>query len=609
MITKKNIIKTTLCATACSLGLTACNDSFMEKYPETSITESVFFSSPHDLEVYTNGLYGNIGSSYWDVASDNVLYNEDATLYKKMRGEINPDVVGTWGWGSIRTVNFMLARCGKVQGDKAEANHYIGLARMMRAKLYYDKVKSYSDVPWYSRDLQTTDEDLLYKVQDPRKDVVDSIMADLDFASKNMKVKSSRTLWDKYGALAMQARIALEEGTWRKYHSELGLSDADRFFKIAADAALQIMESGAFEISTTPNGDIPAYEAMFCNTDLSTNKEMIFFEKYSKELGRMNNAQAMFNWTHALSRDLMEDYLAVKDGKAVPFHEIEGYATKTNTEIFDNRDPRLEQTFYHPGFTRPGDSEPSLEKIALGGYSQIKYSPRSYDQISWGNSYCDLPVIRYAEVLLAYAEAKAELGALTQDDVDKTINKLRDRVGMPHAQLSEWLANIDPVQEEHYPNVSGSQKGAVLEVRRERRIELACEGFRYGDLMRWACGKQCEKLPQGMYVGSFSEHKYGEPDGVKYIDITGDDKPDYAIAKTKADAQKIPASDKEKYPKMTVEVLEGNTFALTEGDHGYIYMVSQKGKWNFKEPEYYYYPISTQDIVLNPNLQQVKYWK
>lgn len=102
---------------------------------------------------------------------------------------------------------------------------------MFRAILYYSKVKDYSDVPWYSCDLQTTDIDLLYKPQDPRTLVVDSIMADLDYAVHNMKDSYSTTVIYRNVALAIQARIALHEGTFRKYHPELNLDDGDRFWK------------------------------------------------------------------------------------------------------------------------------------------------------------------------------------------------------------------------------------------------------------------------------------------------------------------------------------------------------------------------------------------
>lgn len=598
MFINKNITKVFALGFTVLTGLAGCNDSFMDKYPETSISEEMFFKTPRDLELYTNGLYGIVTSSYWDLGTDNLIYLDNMDIYTVMRGERNPDNAGAWSWSSIRNVNFMLARADRTEGDQAEINHYVGLARMFRAKLYYDKVLSYSDVPWYSRDLQTTDTELLFKSQDSRSLVVDSIMADLDFAVNNMyEDVASRTIWSRYGALAMQARIALYEGTWRKYHSELELNDADRFFRTAANACKMIMDSGEFDLSTTPSGDIPAYEALFCSEDLSTNKEMIFYEDYDKALGRMHNAQAILDWQTSLSRDLMEDYLVIEDNKTKTFQEVPGYETMTLLDIFKNRDPRLSQTFMTPGFMTARETEPHRQKISNGGYPQVKFEPRTYDQIEWGKSYTDLPVIRYAEVLLMYAEAKAEMGELTQEDIDLSINLIRDRAGVPRATLSEWNGKIDPVQAARYSNVSSSQKGAILEIRRERRIELACEGFRYTDLMRWGCGKLLEKAPEGMYI-----------DKLGYIDVTGDGQPDYALVKTQADADAIPEEDKVKY-KLTVEVLDGNTYELTEGDKGYVRMISQVGKWTFVEPKYYYSPIATSDIVLNPNLVQNKYWK
>lgn len=597
MAMNKNTIKMLVIGCIGLLGLSGCNDSFLNKYPETSITEDGFFSTPKDLEIYTNGMYGYITSAYWDVASDNITTSEDASIYKRMRGEVNPDNSSKWDWKNIRNVNFMLARTSKVTGAAGDINHYIGLARMFRAKLYYDKVLSFSDVPWYSRDLQTTDTELLYKPQDSRSLVVDSIMADLDFAVNKMKDGTSRTRWFKNGALAIQARIALSEGSWRKYHPELELNNATNFFKIAAEACRKIMDSGNYELSTSKSGELEAYEALFCSQDLSNNKEIIFYEDYSKELGRAHNAGgSLFDWATSLSRDLMEDYCVIKDGKTQAFQELPDYDKKTFVEVFENRDPRLRQTFMPPGFMRAIESEAHRQKLTLGGYPQVKFSPRTVDQIPWDCSYTDLPVVRYAEILLMYAEAKAELGELTQDDMDQTINLIRDRAGIPRATLTEWLGKIDPTQEKHYPNVSSSQKGAILEVRRERRIELACEGFRFNDLMRWGCGKQVAIAPEGIYI-----------DKLGYMDLTGDGKPDYAIVATKADADAIPQADKEKY-KLQVEILAGNTIELTEGNKGYIRMVSQVGRWQFFEPKYYYSPIATQDIVYNSNLVQNKYW-
>lgn len=577
--------------------MTSCNDDFLERFPETDITEKVFFSSPEDLEVYTNGMYDYIDADYSDKPSDNTLYTEDATIYEMMRGEIRPDNIGKWGWGSIRYVNFMLARTGQVTGDQTKIEHHIGLARLIRAKLYYSKVKSYSDVPWYSRDLQTTDLDLLYKPQDPRTLVVDSIMADLEYAATHMQETNSPTLLSRDAALAFQARIALHEGTFRKYHPELELNDADKYLNIAAEACRKIMETGKYSLSKEKVDGLPAYQSLFCSTDLTQNPEMVMVADYDKALGRLHNAQAQFDYNTGLSRSLMEDYLVIEDGKVKPFHETEGYATKTFLEIFENRDPRLGQTFMQPGVLNVGTTEPHRAKLNLGGYPQIKFRPLSFDQMDWGKSYTDLPIIRYAEVLLMYAEAKAELGTLTQDDVDQTINIIRERVGMPEASLADWLANTDPVQDERYSNVNSSQKGAVLEVRRERRIELACEGFRYDDLMRWGCGKLFEAAPEGTYIS-----------GMGYHDITGDGQPDIAIVEKKADVESIPEEDKQKY-RLTIYALEGNTIGLTEGTKGYIYLVSQRGKYEFIEPKYYYYPIAKKDMTVNENLYQNPFWK
>lgn len=575
-------------------ALAGCNDSFMDRYPETSLTEETFFKTVSDLETYTNNMYGYLSGSYWDPATDNSLFVNTSSTFDLLGGTVNTETVGTWSWGDIRNVNYMLARTGNVTGDQADINHYIGLARMYRAKLYYDKVWAYSDVPWYDHDLQTDDTEELYKTQDPRSVVVDNIMADLDFAIANMKEGTSKTKVNRDVALALQARIALYEGTWRKYHDELGLTDGDRFLNIAIQACEQLMD-GSYSLSTESFNGLGAYESLFCNTDLTDNPEMILVTDYDKALGIFHNSQQVTAYL-GLSRDLMEDYLVIEDGKTKRFQDVEGYATKTYSEIFENRDPRMRQTFMWPGYQRANATSPWIPSLNAGGYIPIKFDPRSADQITWNGSYFDLPVFRYGEILLIYAEAKAELGTLSQDDLDKSINLLRDRAGMPHASLSDWLTNIDPVQAERYPNVVSAQTGAVLEVRRERRIELANEGFRYDDLMRWKRGTLLNAAPEGMYF----------PGPGKY-DLTGDGKNDIAIVMTEAESEE--RRDEFSNEGLTVYTMEGNNIEMSEGDHGYIRLVSQVDAFDFVEPAYYYTPIDTEDIRLNENLKQNPFWE
>lgn len=570
--------------------VSSCNDSFLDRFPETSITEEVFFATPADLKTYTNGMYGYITSSYWDIGTDNSLYVEEPSIYKIMRGEISAKNAGKWSWSTIRNVNFMLARTGKTSGEASEINHYIGLARLFRAKLYYDKVKTYSDVPWYSRDLKTTNQELLYKPQDTRALVVDSIMADLEYAVNNMKSGSGRSRLYKEAALALQARIALHEGTFRKYHSELGLNDSDRFLNIAVKACETLINSGTF--SLTPN-----YLSLFRSLDLSKNPEIIFYEDYDMALERRHNAASMFGWTHGLSRDLMEDYLYIDNGESKPFTQVPGYDKVGVTEFHKNRDPRLAMTFWTPGYMRVNGVKPYVPNLGQGGYPQIKFEPQTTDQLTWNMAYTDLPVIRYAEVLLIYAEAKAELGILTQIDIDKSVNKIRERAGIPTAKLTDWEANIDPAQVDKYPNVTSSQKAAILEIRRERRVELAAEGFRLDDLNRWASGKLLEKAPEGIYI-----------DKLGYHDLNGDGDPDIAIVETAADVAAIPEEDKTKY-SLVIYKLEGHSIELTNKTSGYVRLVSQVNKFKFEEPKYYYYPLDEQDLLINENLFQNKFWK
>ena len=584
------------------LLMTSCNDSFLDRTPETSITEVNFFKSDNDLQLYSNQFYGyfynyaSCGGRMIDSPSDNVVVsNTTDGIFQYMSGSVTPENVGKWGWGDIRTVNFMIARAGKATGENV--NHYIGLARLTRALLYYNKVLAYSDVPWYSRDLQTTDDELLYKKQDSRALVCDSVVADLNYAIGQMKttseMKGDHTYLSKDVALAVKARVCLQEASWRKYHTELGLNDANRFYEMSVSACEQLMQMG-YSL-------YPDYEGLFRNTSLASNPEVILYQDYDRNLGLLWGYNDQFaGGNSGLSKDLFDTYLYMNEaGKAVPFTSIPGYNKMSVADGFKNRDRRLKSTFMYPGWHRPAsDTKPYMQYInTVLGYQSIKWEPMygNGNTIGYGpGSVCfgDVSKYRLGEILLIYAEAKAELGNLTQADLDMTINQLRDRSGMPHAVLADWLANIDPVLNAKYPNVNSGQKGAVLEIRRERRVELAAEGFRTSDLYRWAMGKVFENQGKGLYVGTTLPAE---------IDLTGDGKPNVAIVSSQAEKDSYQAKG------MTAYIVGTDNFLVTAD--GYLEPADQKGRYTFKEPAYYYTPISVQDIQLNPNLVQSPYWK
>ncbi|WP_222538994.1 RagB/SusD family nutrient uptake outer membrane protein [Pedobacter polysacchareus] len=586
-----------------TIGMTACKKDFLQRNPQTEITEGVFFQSPADLETYSNGFYQQIEPSYSDINSDNISnYNANGEVDLLVRGGLSAANVGGWGkddWEDLRRVNFMLDHIGQAKGDPVLIKHYVGIARFFRAMFYFDKIKKYSNVPWYGHVLSENDPEL-YKGQDPRALVVDSVLNDLNYAATNIKIdakgKDTKTRVTKWTALALLSRFALHEGTFRKYHDELGLtSDYQRFLNIAVSASDKIMKEGGFELVSTGNGAAD-YRSLFSSPTLSGNKEMIMWADYNRELGVGNNTHTVLDYTWSLSRSLADTYLKT-DG--TPFTSSPGYHTKVYTEVFKDRDPRMAETIINPAFRGFNTlNEPYVIKATLGGYNQIKFYPRDPAlRQGWQANYTGLPVFRYAEILLINAEAKAELGSISQGDLDQTINRLRSRVQMPPLNMG---VAVDPVLAAMYPNVSSA---VLLEIRRERRVETACEGFRFSDLMRWKSGNLFQDSQQGMYVPALGA-----------MDVTGDGKPDIAILPNPDDESSIasiPAEERAKLSKFYLKDKAGKdqNFYLSNGNYGFIAFTRDRDQpRNFISPKYYYRPIPVGEVVANPQLKQVFGW-
>lgn len=580
----------------------SCKKDFLQRSPKTSITKEDFFNSVADLETYTNGLYSQLRATWADVyvsdgySDDIAVYTGGSEVDNLIRGGINPGTVGGWSnWGQLRSINFMLDNSGKATGDPAAINHYIGIARFFRANFYYNLVKRYGDVPWYSHVIGSKDENMLYKAKDPRTMVVDSIMADLEFAAANvLPARTNNTYVTKWSALALLARIALHEGTYRKYHTELNLqASAASFIQRAATASQEVITNGGFQI--TGNGG-EGFRALFSSADLTSNKEVIFLQKSNKDLGIANNTHVVLDWQWALNYRLADEFL-MKDG--TPFTSVANYDKKTFTEIFNNRDPRLAETIMPPGFLTSPTANPYITRPNFGGYLQIKFYPRDPAlRGGWEINYTDLPIMRYAEVLLVNAEAKAEAGNLSQGDLDNTINRLRARVGMPSLNLATANAAPDAYLAAAYPLVTGSNKGVLLEIRRERRVELACEGFRKDDLYRWKAGSLLAQKAGGMYVPALGA-----------LDISGDGVLDIAILQSKTDDSPIAALPPAIKDKLVRFYISDGDFVLANGNSGRIQFTKDNSSpRNFVDPKYYYFPIPLEQTILNTNLKQPEGW-
>lgn len=578
---------------------TSCQKDFLQLTPDSAITDENFFNTVKDLETYTNGLYGQIRASYTDLFSDNISLSnntQNADVRTMLSGTLSPSNATGWdNWSELREINYMLDHVEKTVGEKELIDHYVGIARFFRANFYYNMVKRYGDVPWYDHVIGSKDDEQLYKGQDPREQVVEHIMEDLDFAVNHIKADlTDNTYITKWAALTLLARIALHEGTFRKYHTELNLqSSADAFLQKAVDASAQIINEGGFEIS---GAGAQGFSALFSSNNLSDNKEVIYLQKNSKDLGVANNTHTVLDWQWALSADLADEFLML-DG--TPFTDQKDYQKKDFIEMFANRDPRLAETVMPAGFSNSQAGNPYITRPEFGGLLQLKFYPRDPAlRGGWELNYTDLPIFRYAEVLLINAEAKAELSTLSQGDLDATVNKLRQRVDMPKLSLAKANSMVDQHLAKKYPLVAGANKGVLLEIRRERRVELACEGFRFDDLYRWKAGELLAQASSGMYVPALGA-----------LDVTGDGKADIAILKQgdESPLDGLPAEIKESLPKFFIDV---NSFYLSEGNSGRIMFNDDKVQRprNFDASKYYYFPIPIEQTVLNTNLKQPEGW-
>lgn len=566
--------------------LTSCQD-FLESEPVDKLVPSSFFQSEKDLELYTTSFYERMVPSGPEVVEADEMgdYSSKNQSPAFISGSYTSVNESSWGWTDLRNINYFLENFNNEQIPQEGRNHYEGIARFFRAYFYFEKVKRYGDVPWYSTALATTDE-ALYKPRDSRELVMDSVLADLNFAVENIyDVKdNTSSLVTRQVALAFKSRICLFEGTFRKYHSEISLgSSANRFLEEAADAAKKVMESNNYNIYNTgnPNSD---YRSLFTSEN-PIDEEVLWAVVYNNSLKRWHNITWKFNsatygsrW--GLNKQFIDTYL-MTDGSR--FTDIPGYDTLQFVREMQDRDHRLAQTVRSLGYQRSdGSAAPPNFGYTFTGYHILKYSLDDKRLDGIGESYNSIPLIRYAEVLLNYAESMAELGRFDGSIWDNTIAVLRSRAGVgtaPPLEADEYMREV------YFPKITDRY---LLEIRRERGIELCYEGLRYDDLLRWKKGHLLEMQWKGIYVPALNYP----------MDLDGNGTPDVSFVQTVPD---------EKVPGVIYYIIDGKATQLTQGDHGNVVWRDDEER-NFEEKKYYH-PISNTDIVLNPDLQQNPGWE
>ena len=593
---KKNIILYSFIALLS--GTAGCSD-MLDQYPLDAISPETYYNNADELRSATNQFYGmfpGAASGYTESADVVCTFN----LPAEVQGiRTVPTSGGGWNWEYLRAVNFYLSH--SVRCDDVDAReHFDGIARFFRAYFYFEKVKRFGEVPWFDRELSSTDPEL-FRPRDSRDFIMDKILDDLTYAINNISDKKDLYNVTHWTALALKSRICLFEGTYRKYH---GIPGYEKFLDECATASKLFIDNAPYAIYKT--GAQP-YRDLFSSMN-AIEEEVILARDYDRAQNVMHEANAnTLSPTYGrpgMNKKIVNSYLMTNGDR---FTDQPGYETMQYYDEMQNRDPRLTQTVVGPGYMRINSDAVSSPNFGASttGYQITKWVTDASGDGYLGSSN-DYILFRAAEVYLNYAEAKAELGTLTQEDLKISIKKIRDRVGMPNIDMDAANANPDPylcALESGYQNVTGPNKGVILEIRRERTIELLLEGFRYYDIIRWKEGKVFEQPYKGMYFPGLTQGS-----GDNRYDVF--DMNDGTVGdKEKVDiciytGKKPSVKNIRKFYKL------GDEFVLTNGDKGNIIchdIEKEPRQWN--EERDYFFPIPTTERSLtNGALTQNPGW-
>jgi len=569
----------------------------LDQEPQSTASKSAVFGSESGLQLYTNSFYSILpGSSTSEDAMSDYLAVKSVSSFIQ-EGVFAPNLSSGWSWGDLRNINYFIENNNDPAVSAETRKNYLGIARFFRAYFYFEKVKRFGDVPWIGKTLAVSDP-ALYNPRDPRALVMDSVLADIDYAIANIKASNdpSRSTITKDVALAFKSRIALFEGTFRKYHTGLSLqATAEVWLNHAAAAAKEVMDKKTYAINTAGGAD-NSYRLVFTSAK-PVISEVMLASIADPTLNVLNDAN--WWWTSgtygakaSFTRTFINTFLNI-DG--TPYTNNPAYPSMLFKDEVKNRDLRLKQTIRSGDYKRISGgvqvAAPPVFSYTFTGYQPIKWTldDMSYDAGSLNIN--SIPMIRYAEVLLNYAEAKAELGSLTDADWASTVGVLRARAGITGG-LSSKPTLADPYLVANY--FPGIADAAILEVRRERGIELSLEGLRFSDLLRWKRGPLMQLEWNGFYVPALNLPMDLNEDGVSDVAFYQGSKP-------------LPAVAGVTYVDVSAQVSgKTNSQQLRNGTSGELTWMSEiSRKWDDK---LYYYPIPQADLLRNPKLGQNPGW-
>lgn len=584
----------------------------LTEYPKDQASVDMVFGSETGLQNYTYGFY-NWLPGWGDAFRINTTMDNAAKIQLEIyeQGAYTTNTETSWDWSDIRNVNYFIRHNTDERVPEDVRNNYTGIARLFRAYFYFNKLVKYGEVPWIENVLEPDSEEL-YKAQDSRDVIISNIIADLDYAYQNITetgiTPNSNTV-NKWTALFFKSRFCLFEASFRKYHADGGSEfgdeylenctiTADDLFTEAAEAAELIMNQGPYKLHTAAdvytNDGRGAYRDLFISDNAVTEEVMLALSLDPVlQLGTANwwYNSSSYGVHLCMTRTFAKTYLNL-DGTFYNEKNEDG-TYKTFAEETTGRDYRLNQTIRAADYTRLDASgkyvttAPNMTGLTVTGYQFTKYVMDDVAFDDQASNYNDIPYARFAEVLLNYAEAKAELGTLTDADWSRTIGALRRRAGITGGDLDTKPTAVDPYMQSIYPDVTDP---VILEIRRERECELVLEGLRLNDLKRWACGSLWQSaLWDGIYIPALNTPLDLNGDGVNDVYVTEDQNysGDYnGIAMKTGDNQKVVRLDDD-----------------PAGGYRLDYQASRV--W---EDNMYIYPVPEVVIQKNGNLHQNPGW-
>lgn len=526
MLNHINTFKRALLAASAGCCLLAACTKQLDQSPQTSLTDGNFWNTPTDLSLACNYLYSylpSLGGSdptgapapYQDNYSEDGYGGAASSISDGSR--IAPSNSGEWTgyYQLIRAANNIFQHVVTVKGDTGLIQKYLGEAHFFRALGYFELVKRFGDVPLITRTLTMTDT-LLYTHRTGRQQVLDTVYADLDFAAAHCPQPDKQAAAE-YGritataALAFKSRVALFEGTWDEFH---GGGNPQKHLQLAIDASNAVMAGNKHALYTGSADSSYFYEfnyqnaASNANYTYATNKENILLRLYGQNLA---NTISSHTYDRAGLTDggvsatkAFVDAFLFKDGLPAGSSPYDSTNMQANTlTIFSNRDPRLAMTIFNK-------TETSMSIAGVIPYKPAQvYNVRKYfTPLDWtaSRSFVNFNIIRYAEVLLNNIEAKFELnGAVTDADLNGTINLIRNRATANNPSRLPLLTNAF---------ITSSGLDMRTEIRRERRIELAFEGFHYWDILRWKTAEVV--LPAALLGQKYFSAEMNPASGVQF---------------------------------------------------------------------------------------------